>query len=220
MIPVPPKMCPIERRPPGRGLRPLLSLCGALGLTALLHAQLVVPAGYSITTPEGTAQGGTYDYFDDTGTQLTDGVFGGNLWYDDLDGPGPHGNAYEWVAWVAVEPSLTFNFSKPVSIQSVTIGFSRGSGGGVYLPANVTIAGQPFSLTGNEFADDLRQDLTFTLTSPFVGTDLTIDLSDGNAGAWIFLDEVQFTAVPEPASVWLAGLAGVAVIGWRRRPRA
>lgn len=190
----------------------------ALVLTILpLGAQTITPSGYTIsgsTPPQGTANGGTYNYFDDGGTQLTDGIRGVNDWTADLG----HGNAQEWVAWLTTDPSITFTFSSTVSIQSVKLGLARAElNGGIYLPSSVTIGSQTFSLTGNEFADTTRFDMLFTLSTPFVGNALTLTLSDTNTSRWIFLDEVQFTAVPEPNAAWLVALAGGAGLWLRRR---
>lgn len=191
-----------------------LALVAMCALAAPLSAQFIVPSSYTATAGQGTLQGGSYDYFDDTGSQLTDGVFGGNIWSADLGS----GNAREWVAWITVEPTLTFNFSTSVSISAVTLGLSHGVSGGVYIPTSVTIGSETFALTGSEFGDNLRQDLTFTLATPFVGNQLTIGLSDGDPGRWIFLDEVRFTAVPEPTAGWLVLPVGLAAL-WLRRQR-
>ena len=215
MFPESPSPCLAEPRRLADSVRLVFGLLTLLALPGSLRAQFVMPTSYTITPGQGTADDGTYNYFDDGGGQLTDGIFGGPLWYDDLG----NGNAYEWVGWRTVNPTLTFSFSPAVSIASVTLGFSRGSGGGVFLPSSVTIAGQSFTLTGEEFSDNLRQDLVFTLATPFTGGDLAINLSDEN-GNWIFLDEVRFTAVPEPHAVWFVGLAGVTVVARRLRQRA
>ena len=64
------------------------------------HAQTsVVPSSYTATAGEGLAQGGNFNYFDNTGMQLTDGVTGVNDWTANLG----NGSAYEWVG----EGSLT-----------------------------------------------------------------------------------------------------------------
>src|SRR5580693_1478272 len=55
----------------------------------------LVPISYTATPGEGTNQGGYYNYFDDTGHQLTNGIYGVNDYSADL-GNGP---AYEWVGW-------------------------------------------------------------------------------------------------------------------------
>ena len=181
-----------------------------------LSAQIVVvPLNYTATAGQGQAQGGSFNYFDDTGRQLIDGTFGVNDWTANLG----QGNAYEWVGWVTVDPTIVFNFSTPVAITAVTIGFSRHWASGIFLPGTVTIGSESFSLTGTELNDFTRADLTFNLAQPVFSNQLTLSLSDGNGNRWIFLDEVQFTAVPEPPVTWLLVMGCVAIFA-RVRKRA
>src|SRR5262245_4863952 len=61
-------------------------------LTALLlgiatpaaHAQFIVPASYTSTPGQGQAEGGSLNYFDDGGVQLTDTILGVNDWQANL----------------------------------------------------------------------------------------------------------------------------------------
>lgn len=195
---------------PVRAARSAAWLLLSVAAAAPLAAQLVVPLNYTATPGEGQAQGGTFNYFDDTGRQLIDGVFGVHDWTANLG----NGNAYEWIGWISVNPSLTFNFAATVGVSAVMLGFSRAQGAGIFLPPVVTIGGQTFTLTGNEFADGLRQNLTFNLTQPFFGTQLTMSLLDNDPGRWIFLDEVQFTAiaVPEPSAAALLALGAALLV--------
>ena len=50
----------------------------------------------------------------------------------------------------------------------------------------------------------------------FSGDTLQIDLADNNGGQWIFVDEVRFVNVPEPATLSLFAFGGLALL---RRPR-
>lgn len=177
-------------------------------------AQYVTPASYTATPGET----GTYNYFDDTGRQLTDGVLGVNYWGADL-GNGP---AYEWVGWRRAAPHLVFAFDAPVAISRVQIGFGRTEGVLVYLPSSVTVGGTAFALTGTELPDGTRGFLNFD--GAFSGSTLTIDMDDGDPNRWIYVDEVRFVraspqVVPEPATDALlaAGLAGVGMVVRRRR---
>ena len=107
------------------------------------HAQTsVVPSSYTATTGEGLAQGGNFNYFDDRGMQLTDGVTGVNGWTAKM-GNGP---AYEWVGWKTANPTFTFSFAQNVTIRSVSIGFNRTESAGIFIPPNVTIGGTAFTL--------------------------------------------------------------------------
>ena len=207
-------------------MRPHLSaVLSALVLAAALPVcaqSFIFPTGYSYSTPpEGQAQGGAFDYFDDTHNppgqplgQLTDGIKGGNDWAADLG----NGNGQEWVAWSQGNPTITFDFASTVSLQSVTIGFNRGTGG-VALPDSVTIGGTVFTLIGTELADNTRGDLTFS--GSWTGNSLDVTLADADT-SFIFVDEVQFltAAVPEPQ--WTLAAVGAALAGfaaWRRRRR-
>ena len=179
-------------------------------------ATIITPSSYTATPGQGTAQGGGYNYFDDTGSQLTDGVLGGHYWGDNL-GNGP---AYEWVAWFTIDPVLTFNFGAPVNISQVTIDFNRN--GGISLPSSVVIGGTSFTLTGNELPSGTRGSLNFAVALNGVNS-VQINLSDFNNNNWIFVDEVQFSgssaATPEPGTLCQLGLA-MLMAGALRLPRS
>src|ERR1700676_2570618 len=82
---------------PNRGIK---FVCECLILSALVMplfwsstagATSLVPTNYVATPGEGIAQGGYYNYFDDTGHQLTDGIYGVNDFSANLG----NGIAYE-----------------------------------------------------------------------------------------------------------------------------
>jgi hypothetical protein len=186
----------------------------ALALASPLTAQLIVvnPISYTAPAAEGQAQGGSFNYFDDGGRQLTDGTKGVNDWTADLG----KGNAWEWVAWITFTPTITFNFSGNPGISQVTIGLSRAESAGIYIPASITIGSETFALTSNAFPDQSRQDLTFNLAQPFLGNQLNVTFG-GNVGRWTFVDEMQFlTTIPEPSTTALLALG---VVGARLRRR-
>lgn len=196
-------------------------VAAALVLALPASAQFVTPTSYTVTPGEGTAQGGGFNYFDDGGTQLTDGIIGANNFAADL-GNGP---AREWVGWLVANPTASFAFSAPVNVTQVQIGFNRGQGSGIFLPQSVNINGQLFALTGTELADNTRGFLNFNVN--FTGTSLPVTLSDGTGSRWIFVDEVRFVGtnvvtVPEPSSLVLVlpalGLIGAVVVARRRAP--
>jgi hypothetical protein len=194
------------------GIRSLLLCIAASALSAV--AAPILPVSYTATPGEGQAQGGSLNYFDDTGAQLTDGVLGANNWNAN--------DAYEWVGWKVAEPSLNFNFAGTVAVNEVRIGFNRNDGSGIYLPSSIQIGGDVFAIAANGIADNSRGFLTFT--GDWSGSSLSIALSDGDAGRWIFVDEVKFdgdmaAAVPEPATGMLFLSAGLlTLVGtWKRR---
>ncbi|MBC8137395.1 MAG: PEP-CTERM sorting domain-containing protein [Fibrella sp.] len=183
-------------------------------------AQFVTPTSYTLTPGEGTAQGGSFNYFDDGGTQLTDNILGVDNWTADL-GNGP---AQQWVGWIVANPAASFAFTAPVSISQVQIGFNRAQGAGIFLPPTVNINGQLFALTGTELADNTRGFVNFDVN--FTGTTLPLSLVDGTGSAWIFVDEVRFVGaevatVPEPSALALAipalGMIGAMVVARRRK---
>lgn len=191
----------------------IVSFCVAGTLAATATAALVIPTSYMATPGEGIAQGGSYNYFDDTGTQLTDGIFGINDWTANLG----NGHAYEWVGWQNAEPTMTFNFASSVTLDQVIIGFNRASNAGIYLPATVTIGSSVFTLTRSELTDGTRGDLIFN--GSWTGSTLTVQLADGGPG-WIFVDEIRFQAIPEPGAVTaVAALGLLGFVVYRRSQR-
>lgn len=191
-----------------------LVLCIAVSALSSVAAP-ILPVSYTATPGEGQAQGGSLNYFDDTSTQLIDGDLGANEWNAN--------DAYEWVGWKVAEPSLVFNFGGTVTVNEVRIGFNRADSSGIYLPSSIQIGGDVFAIAANSIADNSRGFLTFT--GDWTGPSLSMEFSDGDAGRWIFVDEVRFdgvgdvAAVPEPATGMLFLSAGLlALVGaWKRR---
>jgi hypothetical protein len=190
-----------------RCLTGLLSL-GVLACSA--GAQSIVPMGYAFSSPpEGQAQGGSFNYFDESGTQLIDGVVGVDDWTADL-GNGP---AHEWVGWVVANPVIEFTFAEPVSIRRVEIGLNRSESAGIHIPQTVTIGDVATSLEADVFADGNRAWVSFEVNLP-LSSSIRIAMNDAAANRWIFTDEIRFY-IPEPASLVLAG--ALAVLALRRR---
>lgn len=177
-----------------------------------VQAAALIPSSYSyMMPPEGTAQGGSYDYFDETGVQLIDGLYGVNDWQANL-GNGP---AYEWVGWAENPGILMVDFGTTVTVTGVSIGFNRAEWANIYLPADVLIDGYMFILTGSEIADNTRGTLSFPIS--WTGQFLPVALLDLSMSTWIFIDEMTF--VPEPgAYAFVAGL-GLLAFGAGRRFR-
>ena len=176
-------------------------------------AQFVTPVSYTATPGQGQAQGGSFNYFDDTGTQLTDSVLGANNFAANL-GNGP---AFEWVGWISAEPTFTFTFAQPVTLSQVQIGLNRDTGAGINLPTGVNIGGTLFGINQTDLANNSRGFLSFATN--FTGTSLTISLTDNNTGSWIFVDEVRFVsavAAPEPGTLGLLLLGMASGVAYSR----
>lgn len=190
---------------------------GAVVAAASASAQFVAPTSYTATGAEGTTVGGSWEYFDDGGTQLTDGIFGIDAWSADLG----QGNAQEWVGWYTTPATITFTFPVAVTVTAVTLGLARSEAAGIFIPPSITVGTETFALAPDTFPDGTRANLTFTLAQPILGTQLTVNVNS-TPGQWAFLDEVQIAAaVPEPAtgaSLGL-GLAALALLSLRRRGR-
>ena len=192
------------------------------GLCAsVAQAASIVPLSYTATAGEGQAQGGQFNYFDDTGRQLIDGFRGVNDWRANLG----NGNAYEWVGWVVANPSFTFNFSSVVAISSITIGLNRTEGSGIFTGITGAAGGNPISIPGNAFADGTRSDLPFIFASPVVGSTFQLSLTDGNQSSWIFIDEITFDGTRSTSVIPLPGtfalmFPALALIGVFARRRA
>jgi hypothetical protein len=142
-------------------------------------------APLSYTAPAGEI--GMVSYFDDTGSQLTDGIFG----VDDILADQGLGTAYEWVGWTeSSDPiTLTFTFTGEVNLSMVEIGFNHREGLGIFVPELVTINGMRFSPAPDEVGNNQRKDVIFE--GPFTGSTLQITLQHRGRG-WILIDEVRF----------------------------
>ena len=165
-------------------------------VTDVVGSRLIMPIAY--TAPPGET--GTVTYFDDTGTQLTDGQTG----TDDILADLGHGSAYEWVGWTeANDPvTLTFFFEGTVIISEVQIGLSHCDGFGVFVPSELTInavvptisyESAGFNLGPDDVPNSQRADLTPDLTfiGPFTASQVQIILHHRGMG-WILVDEIRF----------------------------
>jgi PEP-CTERM motif len=91
-----------------------------------------------------------------------------------------------------------------VTISTVALDFLRDTDANVQLPSSVTIDGTDFPTTN--FAADPTQGFV-SYSGSFTGSLLVVTLN--HTGDWVFVNEAQFTtsAVPEPATWTLVGIA-------------
>ncbi len=184
----------------------VLPLCW--GLSA--GATPVVPTGYTATPGEGIAQGGFYNYFDETGSQLIDENFGADDWTANLG----NGIAYEWVGWRVANPVITFQFSGPVTITQVGIDFNRTESSMIFLPNTVSLGSTDFAVAPDAIPDASHGMLFFN--GLWTGASLTVILTDCSPSHWTFVDEISFSveAVPEP-SVFMLVAIGIGCVALR-----
>lgn len=142
------------------------------------------PESYRATKGEGRAQGGRYDYFDETGEQLTDGKIGSNDVFADLG----RGRSYEWVGWGFAQPQIQFRFARQVSVKRVEIRFNRNDKAAVGLPRKVTINGVSYTINPNKIPD--RSSAFLHFEGAFVGHQINIQFTRGKG--WVLIDEVRF----------------------------
>ena len=200
-----------------------LALCAASSLAATP----ITPSSYVIT-------GSPYGYVDDSGKQLTDGIYnsmipGVSLASDSPPNPYP---AYDWVGWHGNSPSIDFDFGAVVTIQSVTVSFALWTPAGVYLPAQAVVNSTLFNIAADGMGNYSNMDrVKLTFDGNWTGSNLTLNLNQAQF-AWMFVDEVLFetaattqpptNAVPEGAATSVYVVVAVGLLGLARRmfPRA
>ena len=191
----------------------------------------VVPVSYSFDQATGC---GSYCYHDESGGQLTDGVYGVEGWAVNLG----NGNAQEWVGWVYTPiVNIDFHFATAVDISEVRIGTTQDSVGDVVLPSVAVFKstdGLAWSLVSQlSVAESSTNDRSYlglgphtTLTLSGLGITnvsyMRVALSESADGPWTFADEVDFigtaAAVPEPETyAMLIGGLGILGIAVRRQ---
>lgn len=147
-----------------------------------LSATPIVPTSYSFNMGPG--------YWDDTGSQLTDGQYAPLI-------PGVSLTSYEWVGWDGGNPSITFNFGSVVSINQVSLSMANWTAAAVYLPEAIVIGGTAFTVNPLAYPNLDHALLTFDIG--WTGSSLVIDL-DSSHNRWIFIDEVVFNEGPAAGS--------------------
>ena len=149
--------------------------------------------------------------------KLTDGVSPNLSWYQ-------YGEFTPWVGWSVSEtngtnPTITFNFASVETISSVTVWVDNTIGfGGVYLPSGVMIDGDFFAIAPDNVNPNPR---AYTFPVNITGNSVDVQFFQTNGYPWLMVGEVSFnsgSAVPEPATLTLAGSA--LALGWWRRRKA
>jgi len=206
-------------------MRTLLALVPILCVTlhADLYASVVAPISYQIS--EQLADG-PFSY-PDNGFRLTDGKEGLPFAAEEPVG------GWGWVGWWSpdyasnfISPSIVFNFDSSVSITRVSINVLRWDEAAVYLPKQVKIQNQLFSVDSETLSDQSSGWLDFQ--GSWDSSILNVSVEDvwkrgfnpGNpppTGAWSFVGEVTFSGIPEPSSLSLLALGGVVVALRRKR---
>lgn len=162
----------------------------------------LLPASYDM--PNGEKKEGTYR--DDTytgqgdvsvdGAQLTGGL--GHLTDGITAQPRLLWDMPPWVAW-SIDPTITFHFDRPVSIDTIVIHTVKMTEFEIKLPRRVEISmdsGEPRLLDIDEGNEGLHR-LTFSGLN-LVGR--TLRLKIARREKWLFVNEVSFFGLPEAAA--------------------
>ena len=199
------------------GLWTLTMGIGSFG-SPCAEAMKISPVSYDMPNGHGQASSGMFNYWDlaytgsgDTMSDgaaltgglgdLTDGVAAGDNWFntENVAGTGPY------VGWANLDPVITFHFDEPRQWQTIRIHVDDADGaGGVSTPSAVTVGIGPASEA-------------FPIADPAGDAPFWIELDVSNLGAaenqveieltanniWVFASEVEFIAVPEPATAGL-----------------
>jgi hypothetical protein len=185
----------------------------ALSLNAIVSAQFVQPLSYSALV-------GAHPVYPDSGdVELTDGVTG-----LDFSAYSNASEAYDWSGWRYSGPAtVTFQFGSAMSFSRIEVGVDRHSGAGNELVDSITVSGNTFNFAASTIPDNTRDWLVLdgTLATDGSGA-LNLDFGS-NYGEWFFMDEIRFTAIPEPAGTTAiigAVLAGAIAVVRRRSTRS
>ena len=190
----------------------LLVLSITLTLADGLLANPIVPVSYEYINGRVP-----YQYWDDTGGQLTDGLYNALIPHVNLAVP----DAFNWVAFGGAG-EVTFNFASNVTIQNISVSMARWEPAAVYLPSSILVNGTPHAINAGSYVD--TDHALIDLNGSWTGSALTLYFT--SAGQWTFLDEVTFdgssdaSPVPEAGSTLaLVGATLLGLLAVRRRSR-
>ena len=207
---------------------------GFITAAAPASAVEVVPIRYAMLNGDGNSHGGTFNYWDlaynGTGAtnvdgaplsggtgDLTDGIVAASTWNNVENGAGT-GPYVGWTSAGVIDPSITFDFSGSPTITSIAVHMDNSNFGGVYAPTAILIDGTPVAFTPP--ADGTVGFATISGLN-LTGSSHTLQFltqrgPDGQT--WVFLSEVDFFAVPEPAT-WAMMIGGIGLAGGMARRR-
>ena len=214
-----------------------LALTGAavaLALAVPASASSVFSTGYDMPNGDGTASGGSYNYWDRfyTGSgstttdgaalsggrgDLTDGVVAGAAWnlVENGAGTGPY---VGWYRPATPDPVVTFHFAGSPTIAGIKIHLDNTIYGGVTTPSKIFIDGIDTAFTGP--AAGTIGFVNFTGLN-LTGATHTLGFQQ-NGNSWTFISEITFDGksggVPEPAT-WAMMIAGFGLVGATLRRR-
>src|SRR5579871_4112701 len=179
-----------------RGIIPFNAVL--LTLAMFLPTAAVASISYSFTNGTTPGEPG-FANFDDPGfTKLLDNNTGSTNPSDTT-----------WVGWQTNgADQITFDFGVSVTIFSVSLDFLRSTNpANIEVPTSVTIDGTDYPTA--DFVTDNTQGFV-TYDGTFTGQTLVVTLNHPTSN-WVFVNEAQFTEVPEPASLVLSviGLASL-----------
>jgi hypothetical protein len=163
--------------------------------------------GNSCDTTNAYLSGGT--------GKLTDGVSPSLSWDQ-------YGLLTPWVGWDRnqgqLNPTVTFNFGGPVTVNSVTVWLDNSIGNGsVFLPDGFSVNGTYFAIAPDYINPAPRG---YTLSGLNIsGSSVDVQFFQSSLGyQWVMVGEVTFngTPTPEPTTMALTG-GGLLLAWWRRR---
>ena len=204
-------------------LRVLLAVVSSIFSLSAIAVPLT-PTSYTFDRPTDC---GTWCYHDPSFTKLTDGVVGNAGWAVN--------QGAEWDGWYGGGiVDITFFFSSPVKLNSVSIGTTQNNlwdvviptfDVGTYLNGVNTYFDGIDNYPGNPINDVNQYDTGahsfYTVYTPAYANEVHVTALA--QGPWIFIDEVKFDGeasnVPEP-SVFGLLMLGLLSIGVRRLQRS